>query len=861
MLASSVGSPDEKAASALAASTADIPENAEEVISKSSPDEKHPEAIADGADRQISSVEDGDDKTPLLGKVSPNKGDETADVNREELQVMTLPLKGPSQTQPPSDAPRQTIPPKSHINKFLYEPRPDERSYYQGLFDYVASFVKNNRDDNSEIILPPKLVADKLFLASKIPPEKLRVIWNMATAVKRIESEDESIDCTTEEASVHASPDGSPKSEEEGKLNTDASVTSAAASQMTKRSRSTITWNEKGTLVVMTQPQFNTTVRLIQLFQNRTSAIDAQLKNIDKSKLPMNQNGNKAKGAFMQRKLVKFDQDGLLPAYFAGISGILLAVPGSIEYKANGDNKLIPTNENQKNIQSNRRRTVDDEQGRAMKAGIRRRTVTGEMQSAGAHEMRMKRMEKELMQLKNAVQSLQTEVRQLKTLLPTQNGKLMARVKSTPHLLADQASAYHRGDKMHGGQANTKPIRTTAASFGELTRDSAVAQKKSETQARISAASVVNLTAQGEIDCDEPNTGVESYWGKRDETQQNSVQVNSEPKHQGAKGGKQAQGRLVVREVLSFDPKISMKMSSNIPVMHPSKRHTVRGQSAAQQTQGPPRGSGSTSDSNSDRSGSIPKLRSSVGSTGQTSAGMTSSPGGDYNSSIQLLRSSLGHKGQPAPDVRSNSKEDFNNSLGSFRSSASLHNHRPSAIKSKLKFLPSIDSNPTQPIRSHQQLHPNRRDHPRLSIASAATITTSNGSKNLKASITTPGSHTHGGGANQPKNASPDAGKLDSHSSRASVHKNTSSNIRKTRRPTRDSLTASIRHIVRHKDGSTQQYQEKEPPPSTNAVDVAPLEPAKLTSSDILRSVEHTIKPKKKNILVRRLSSSSFPTS
>ena len=773
----------------------------------------------DAADGKTRIDEEADGETQLLGEVSPDCTDEKPDASQEELQVETLPLKEPSQPQHRSDAPRQTAPPKSYVNKFSYEPRPDEASYYQGLFNYVASFLKNKVDDTSEIVLPPKLVADKLFLASKIPHEKLRVIWNMATAVKPIESDDASIDYATEETPMQASPDVSPKSDEESKLNADVSVASAAASQMTKRSRSTVTWNEKGTLIVMTQPQFNTTVRLIQLFQNRTLAMDAQLKKIDKSKLPISRNGNKAKGAFMQRKLVKFDPDGLLPAYFAGISGVLLAVPGSIEYKAKGDNKLVPTNENRKNTQSNRRRTVDDVRSRAMKGGTRRRTVTGEMQNTGAHELRMKRMEKELIQLKTTVQLLQAEVRQLKILLPTRNRNEMARVKSTPHLISKQ----------------TREV---------------VSHKKSESEARKPAEGLVHVTTQDEIDNDEPNTGVESYWGNRDEAEETKNQLSpADPsrKSRGTEDNKQASGRIVVREVLSFDPKMSMKMSSNIPAMHPSKRQTITGESKIQ-------GSGSTNGSNSIGSGILTKLRSSVGSTGQTSAGMASSPGGDYNCSIQQLRASLGQKGQPTSDIRSNPKENFNNPLG--------RSQRLSAIKPDPQAGSSTNRSYPQPIHSQQQVSLNRRDHPRLSIASAATITTSNGSKNLKASITKPGGYARAGGAIRNNHASPDADKDESHSSRVSANRKTVVNTRKPRRLTRDSLTASIRHIVRNKDGSTQQYQEKEPPPSTNAVDVEPLEPAQLTASDILRTMEHGIKPKKKSsIIVRRLSSSSFPTS
>ena len=62
--------------------------------------------------------------------------------------------------------------------KFRYDPQEFERSYYDQLFDLAK--VKSGDDS----IVPPKDAA-KLFVSSGIPPDKLRMIWNMAVLPAR----------------------------------------------------------------------------------------------------------------------------------------------------------------------------------------------------------------------------------------------------------------------------------------------------------------------------------------------------------------------------------------------------------------------------------------------------------------------------------------------------------------------------------------------------------------------------------------------------------------------------------------------------------------------------------------------------
>ncbi len=85
----------------------------------------------------------------------------------------------PSQQQQRSAVPPQTARPSS---KFRYDPPEFEREYYNGLF-YHANGTKPGAipqgGNIDKIILPPNQAA-QLFILAGIPPDRLRMIWNMA---------------------------------------------------------------------------------------------------------------------------------------------------------------------------------------------------------------------------------------------------------------------------------------------------------------------------------------------------------------------------------------------------------------------------------------------------------------------------------------------------------------------------------------------------------------------------------------------------------------------------------------------------------------------------------------------------------
>jgi hypothetical protein len=815
---------------------------------------------------------------PTVGDESSPAQDDKSATSGQEMQIHTMPMKDTSQTQPRPNIRRQVIPPSSSsfVGKFSYEPRSDEIAYYHGLFNYVASFLSDTSKSKTEIILPPKLVAEKLFLASKMPPEKLRVVWNMATAPA--EDGEENTGCVTEERFASSASVES-KSKGNSQLKSDVSAASGAESHTSKTSK-TSRGGGKGSLVVMTQSQFNTTVRLIQLLQNRTSAMDSKLKNIDKTKLP---GDGKGKGAFMNGKLVHYDEEGLLPAYFAGISGVVVAIPGSMEYKLNGNDTLVLTKRG--NTMPVRRRTFDDDKVVATKTGgIRRRTVTGETHNKGTNETKMKQMEDELVQLKSNVQSLQLEVMQLKALVSKGGGDKMTRVISSPAMPTGHAhiknSVNHKPASSSGNlkkqalasiNSTGSPKRQAMASGASIdalgTRavantDVESAMKRPAAFSDIGANTTSNINHESKKD-DAPNTGVESFWGNKDETPSESkypVKLAPSIQNRVKDLGRQAKGRVAVREVASFDPRNPPNVSSNIPAMHPSAaRQLIRVQPRvhdAPQSRGPLpsqavdvapnpnlRQSGSTAGSNSSGSGIIGKLRSSVGSEGQTSSpGMKSSSAGEFNSSTSKFRSTTAA-------IRTNPGEDFNTSLGSLHSSAS--NSRQINPRGNHQYFPPSSNSSSNGKKKY--------DPSKLSDAySEATAPISNGSKNLKSSIKMRSNYPITGNAHHTNTTSSRTEHDDASFSRGPINKQKVAPARPARRLTRDALTASIRHIVRNKDGTTEVYQEKEAPPSTNAMDVQPLEPAPLSTSAVLQTIENGInKPKKKgNILVRRVSSS-----
>jgi len=799
------------------ANNADVPQNKDTDPSnrnKSHPDEDSNKMINTNAEEKSVDL-----LTSLQGGSTPAEIEESSSI----LQIQSMALKECPQSQPCQLDSRQSSFPSttSLVSKFSYEPGPDESSYYHGLFNYVASFLNNDTRKTEAIILPPKLVAQKLFLASRIPPEKLRVIWNMATAVKSESaggSESEEVQST------------------DMKESSNVSETSRTDSQ-----------GKDETLVVMTQPQFNTMIRLIQLFQNRTSATDLQLKKINKSRLSQSANG-KAKGALMQGKVVKFDGDGLLPAYFAGISGVILAIPGSLEYKVDGDNILKPTKRTKSSaVLGSRRRTLDS--GNPISSvsvdggGKRRSTVTGEMQNKITNEQRMKHMEKEITQLKSTVRSLQKEV-------------------------------LHVKDLLYSNASNNEMTRPTSSSSGLSVRPAQDFSNKGRSTTselvRTPSIGLVNNSSETTAAQDEnaPNTGVvESFWEHNGKTSDTKYPIKLAPslRNKVKHLGNQAKKRIEVRDVASFDPKPNI--STNIPAMHPSaSKQTNRVQS---KNNGVNSRGMSQSDSTTATNGStntsanvVKKLRNSLGSLGQTSPEI--SPLGDYNNpNLNKLRTSLGHANETKfAGVKLHSPSDeFNGSLVRRQPTApglinpnsqrprknsppisnEVHNNstwnklrsspgntsqsKPGAVvksnRLSNEFNSSMDS-----LRKSRRSPSNNVQRHRSSIQSTATETTapiSNGSKTVQTNGSLP-----------------------------SIDKQ---RVAPRPRLSKEALTSSFRHIVRNKDGTTHIYEDKhDNPKSTAAVDVQRLKPAPLATSEILKNIENENKPKK-NIMMRRLSS------
>ncbi|KAL7473552.1 hypothetical protein ACHAXS_013995 [Conticribra weissflogii] len=168
--------------------------------------------------------------------------------------------------------------------KFQYQPHPFELRYYTNLFSYALTFANPSQDDphrNNDPknrILPPKFAA-KLFYTSSIPPEKLRMIWNMATMPST------------------PIPPGTPPPP------------------------------------AMTFGQFCVAVRLIQLFQNKVAAKDEMLNagvsydtGEDGAERANAKNDKKSKdesGTVAKNK----GPDGLVPAFFRGISEEIVPLP------------------------------------------------------------------------------------------------------------------------------------------------------------------------------------------------------------------------------------------------------------------------------------------------------------------------------------------------------------------------------------------------------------------------------------------------------------------------------------------------------------------------------------------------------
>ncbi|KAL3801614.1 hypothetical protein HJC23_013119 [Cyclotella cryptica] len=712
--------------------------------------------------------------------------DNTTSNGELKMHKQQVPIDG-SQPQP-RPVLRQLSPSvaaSAAASKFSYEPRPTERAYYQGLFNYVASFLSNgnSRGKKKDIILPPKLVASKLFLASNLPPDRLRLIWNMATAIVSTDGVGGCSGCATEEAVTPSSP-----LHEGNKKTASALAKNAARSHVSKISIRAGNSRTSTSMIVMTQPQFNTAIRLIQLFQNRSTATDHELKKVDKPKIPKGDSSQGA-GAMMQGCLVMFDEDGLLPAYFEGVSGVIVAIPGT------------------KNVQNNfplRRRSMDDGLVGAMNIGSTKRlTVDAQMQVKTMNERRMKQVEQEVILLKNSVRSLEIEVRHLKAIIMKSAVNRRVSVVSSTDSKRGSDSANRVNDvPLHGRPVNKDATSKIAGNKPHITRaDSLFPHEETN-------------------DEDEPNVDVESYWGKKEELEDQvslprSLQI------------KRAKARLAVKEVASFDPAINKditppNVSSNIPSVHPpAKHHSIPAQ---QKKQGPAQSQGPSNTQPTDFEPHGLKLS-------QSSAGSNST-----NSRKAKLASFTPNVGQTSAN---------NNSNTGGNRDACLPSNGFNIARSSRIFQPNHVGNGPAPRTRH--------DLAEASVYSEQTALVSNGYSNLRSSRITP----HHVATSTAARSSHDPSPKFLNASRASIQHTHNSqkfaSARPVNRLTRDSLAQSVRHIVRTKDGTTQIYSQKDGPRSTMALDLKPLEPAPSTTSGTMRIQENDM-IKKKNKMTRRLS-------
>ncbi|KAL9186520.1 hypothetical protein ACHAXT_005758 [Thalassiosira profunda] len=184
-------------------------------------------AAEQGADNAVANGNDERKPPAILDKSK----DSPSAASHEDEGAGTPPV--------PADKEEVAKEPVQPAFKFQYEPLDFEKDYYASLFRYAKG---NDEGD----ILPPKAAAE-LFLASGIPWDRLRMMWNMAVMP------------------VEPYPPGTKPPP------------------------------------AMTFGQFQSAVRLIQLFQNRITAKDEKLR--------------VEKGVMMA------------PAFFAGVSGVVVPLP------------------------------------------------------------------------------------------------------------------------------------------------------------------------------------------------------------------------------------------------------------------------------------------------------------------------------------------------------------------------------------------------------------------------------------------------------------------------------------------------------------------------------------------------------
>lgn len=262
--------------------------------------------------------------------------------------------------------------------KFSYEPRDYERNYYDKLFYHVASSTTSNisptdgdKPKNGETIVSPKEAA-KLFYTSGVPPERLRMIWNMATL-----------------PSTPLPPRSKPPP-------------------------------------AMTIGQFRVAVRLIQLFQNRVAAVDEQLNVSDVARAVYSVDGE---GGYVLNK-----SDELAPAYFHGTSGDIVPLPNTAEMVINKTSEVVKTIESDKSQRQQRRRSLRNSLSSSLSSSEEKkhhnngkmngwqesssnnipRNMPSHQEQTNVQPMPLVEMEREIRRLSAEVSILKREVEELK---------------------------------------------------------------------------------------------------------------------------------------------------------------------------------------------------------------------------------------------------------------------------------------------------------------------------------------------------------------------------------------------------------------------------------------------------------------
>eukprot|EP00985_Skeletonema_marinoi_P001675 scaffold676_cov137-Skeletonema_marinoi.AAC.5 len=245
--------------------------------------------------------------------------------------------------------------------KFSYEPRDYEQEYYDQLFYRVASTSNTPVAANKpkeEIIVPPNEAA-KLFYTSQIPPERLRMIWNMATL-----------------PSTPLPPGAKPPPS-------------------------------------MTYGQFKVAVRLIQLFQNRVAAVDEQLTVSEENS---GEGGGGSDGGVVVR-LAPAYFNGISGEFVPLPSNNAVeAIKTMYEVPASETNGVPASTPNGVTRQARRRSSSlsSNEEKRPSNGRMNGNMPAYEEANNAAQPMSLVEMEREIRRLSVMVGSLQREVKELK---------------------------------------------------------------------------------------------------------------------------------------------------------------------------------------------------------------------------------------------------------------------------------------------------------------------------------------------------------------------------------------------------------------------------------------------------------------